>query len=172
VESTPPVLPVSERHVGLLVIAASVVCAVSGVALMFVYRPNEYSWLRTVHAGSAAMALISAIAARVVGSAGRLRPSTRGLVTIVFGVLVVGGAFATGTVIAWQGGTPSDAGMFLDPDRQVRSGNSTIGGRALLWSFLLHAALAVASLALLAGRAVRLWWVRSRNGATAPDGGV
>lgn len=169
-ESTPPVPPVSERHIGLLVIAAAVVCAVSGIVLVFVYRPNEYSWLRTMHAGSAAVALISAIAARVVGSGGRLRPSTRGMAVLVLGVLIVGGAFATGTVIAWQGGAPSDAGMFLDADRQVRSGSSTVGARALLWSFLLHAALAVVSLVLLAGRAVRLWWLRARGGEASVGG--
>lgn len=164
-QSTSGTPQVSERHIGVLVLVASAVCVVSGVVLAFAYRPGAHGWLRTVHAGSAAVALISAIAARVVGSGGRLRVSARALLSILLGVLVIGAAFATGTVIAWQGGTAGDAGMFLGPGSRVRSGDATFGARALIWTFVVHAALAAGALLLLTGRSARLWWSQRREGA-------
>jgi hypothetical protein len=151
---------VSERPIGTFVVVASLVSVVSGCALAVLYRPHEFGWLRTVHAGSAAVALISAIAARVVGSGGRLGVSGRRAAVLVVLVIVLGGAFATGTSLAWRGGAAGDRGMFLGSDSRVTVDGDEVGAGALAVSFVLHALLGVCSFVVLAGRYVRLRWRR------------
>ena len=46
----------TERAIGGLVVAALAIAVLSGIVLTFVYRPGEHAWLRTVHAGSSAVA--------------------------------------------------------------------------------------------------------------------
>jgi hypothetical protein len=158
-----PADAVSERSIGAFVVAASLVSVVSGSALAALYRPHEFGWLRTIHAGSAAVALISAIAARVVGSGGRLRLSGRRAAMVVVLVIVLGGAFATGTSLAWRGGTPGDRGVFLNSDSRVTVGNDVVSPGALAVSFVLHTLLGLCSFMLLAGRYVRRWWRQRRT---------
>jgi len=149
---------VSERSVAGLVVVAALVSAVTGVVLAAVYRPNEFGWLRSVHAGAAAVAVISAIAARVVGTGGRLRVSGRRALLLVVLIVVLGGAFATGSSLAWKGGSPDDRGMFLSAGHEVQVGGSSVGGGSLVAGFVLHTVLGVCSFVLLAGRYVRSWW--------------
>ena len=103
---------VSERPVASLAIVAFGLCVLSGVVLGFAYRPHGLGWLRTMHSASAAVGIISVIAARVIGSDGRLRRSTWSIVMTVVVVLLVGAALATGPGLAWTSGDASARGMF------------------------------------------------------------
>lgn len=154
---------VSERSIGLLVVLAAFVAAVSGVVLADLYRPHQWGWLRAVHAGSAAVAVISAIAARVLGTGGRLRMGRRRALVLVGTAIVLGGAFATGSTLAWTGGAPADRGVFLASGHRVLVGDSSVSSGSLLAGFLLHAALGVCAFVVLAGRYVRPWWRQRGN---------
>lgn len=153
----------AEQSVGRFVVVAALVSAVCGVALTFAYRPHEFGWLRVLHAGSGAIAVISAVAARVVGRGGRLRLSGRGIALGVLLVVVLGGLLATGSSLAWNGGAPDDRGMLIGPGHQVRVGNSSVGRGSLIAGLALHAALGVCAFVLLAGRYVRSWWTLHSN---------
>lgn len=147
----------AERAVGLLVIVAAVVSLVTGLALAFVYRPDEFGWLRMAHSGSSAIALISAVAARVVRRRGRIKVSGRGALGVIALILLIGAAFATGSQIAWRGGQPDDVGMFLDSGRRVVVNDLEMKAGDLVVAFLLHTLLGVCSFILLGHRYVRRW---------------
>jgi len=152
-----PLDDAAERGIGLLVVAAAAVSAITGVVLAFVYRPDEVSWLRVLHSGSSAIAVISAIAARVVRRRGRIPFSGKGVLGVIALILLVGAAFATGSQIAWRGGRPDDVGMFLQSGRRVIVNEAEMKAGDLVVSFLLHTLLGVCSFILLGGRYVRGW---------------
>jgi hypothetical protein len=138
-----------------MVIVMAVASSLAGIILAVVYRPGEWGWLRTLHAATAAIAVISSVAARVVGAGGRVRLSRRGGVLVVALVLVVGAAFGTGSIVAWRGGQPSDRGMFLDKGHRVESGKSELQPADLVSAFVIHTVLGLLSFLLVAGPSVR-----------------
>lgn len=148
----------AEHAVMWLVAVSALVSLVSGVILAVVYRPDEFGWLRVLHSGSSAVALISAVAAQVVRRRGRLKVSARGALGVIAVILLVGAAFATGSQIAWRGGQPDDAGMFLESGRRVVVNDLEMKAGDLVVSFLLHALLGVCSVVLLGYRSARRWF--------------
>ena len=159
-----PVDPVSRRAVLGLAAAASLVSLGSGVALAFVYRPHEAGFLRALHAGAAAVAVMSAIAARVIGSGGRLKPSRRGVLLVAILTIALGAGIATGSGLAWTGGDPSRRGVFLPAAARVVVSDRSVSGRSIVVTFVVHALLGACSLAVLGGEYVRLRWAQRRTG--------
>lgn len=149
---------VAERPVGALVIAAAVVCVVSGAVLAVAYEPHELGWLRSMHTGAGAVAVISAIAGRVLATGGRLRVTGRRALVVLVVVLLLGGVVATGTSLAWQAGTTPQRGMFLGSVHHVHVGDRTVSPGSIAFGFVVHLVLGLCSFVLLAGRYVRLWW--------------
>ena len=162
--AAPAFEPVSERAIGGLVVFAAAVSALSGIALAFVYRPHQYGLLRAAHSGGAAVAVISAIAAHVIGRGGRIKPSRRAVVLVVGTVVVIGAAIATGTSIAWREGAAADRGMFLPGSARVVVSERVVSSRSVLVAFVIHTALGIGSFVLVAGRYVRLLWEGRRSG--------
>lgn len=162
--AAPAFEPVSERAIGGLVVFAAAVSALSGIALAFVYRPHQYGLLRAAHSGGAAVAVISAIAAHVIGRGGRIKPSRRTVVLVVGTVVVLGAAIATGTSIAWREGAAADRGMFLPGSARVVVSERVVSSRSVLVAFVIHTALGIGSFVLVAGRYVRLLWEGRRSG--------
>lgn len=148
----------AEHAVMWLVVVSAVVSLVSGIVLAVVYRPDDVGWLRVLHSGSSAVALISAVAAQVVRRRGRLKVSARGALGVIAVILLVGAAFATGSQIAWRGGRPDDVGMFLQSGRRVIVNDLEMKAGDLVVSFLLHALLGVCSVVLLGHRSARRWF--------------
>ena len=147
---------------GLAAVAA-IVSLGCGVALAGSYRPHETGLLRALHAGAAAIAVMSWIAAHVIGSGGRLKPTRRGAVLVVGLVVALGAAIATGTALAWTGGTPADHGMFLPAGSRVVVSDRTVSGHSILVTFVVHALIGSCSLAVLGGEYVRLRWAKRRT---------
>jgi hypothetical protein len=116
-----------------------------------------------LHSGAAAIAVVSAIAARVVATGGRIRLSPRTLVVGAVVLFLLGGVVATGTVIAWKGGVPSDRGMFLAAGRSVLSGTHRVTADGLMVSFVVHSVLGVCSFLVLAWPAARSLRQRPRR---------
>ena len=143
---------------------AALVSLGSGVTLAFSYRPNETGFLRGLHAGSAAVAVMSVIAAHVIGSGGRLKPTRRAAALVVGLVVALGAAIATGTALAWTDGAPADSGVFLRAGARVVVSDRTVSGRSIVVTFVVHALLGACSLAVLGGEYVRLRWVQRRTG--------
>ena len=143
------------RAVGALVVAAGAVAAVSGIWLAFAYRPDELHWLRTLHAGSSAVAVVSFISAWVVQRGGRLKGSARGLGLVAGLVVVLGGAFASGPVLAWKGGDGSDRGMLVGSHDGVSVDGHLVRRSELVVSFALHLGLSACAVALLSWHYVR-----------------
>jgi hypothetical protein len=169
VPASQPVDPVPRRAVLGLAAAASLVSLGSGVALAFVYRPHEAGVLRALHAGTAAVAVMSVIAAHVIGSGGRLKPTRRGAVLVVGLVLALGAAIATGTALAWTDASPAepfpaDRGVFLPAGARVVVSGRAVSGRSIVITFIVHAVLGVCSLAVLGGEYVRSRWAQRRTG--------
>jgi hypothetical protein len=152
-----PVAVAPARTAGGLVVVAGAVALVSGVALAFVYRPGEFGWLRTMHSGAAAAAVITAIAARVVSRGGRVKVSSKGALLAVALVMVLGGAFATGSALAWRGGVAGDRGMFLGSGGRVEVGHDLVSRGSILTSFAIHTVIGACSFVLLGGEYVRAW---------------
>jgi len=142
------------------VLAALAVAVTSGIVLTFVYRPGEHAWLRTVHAGSSAAAVISAVAASVVRRGGRLRVSRRAVVRIVLLVVILGGVFATGPLLAWTGGSPGDRGVFLEAGHVVTVDGALVDRSELVVTFVLHVILGLCAVGVLGGEYVRARWQR------------
>ncbi len=160
VTTTDPIAASTERAVGGLVVAALAVAVMSGLVLTFVYRPGDHAWLRTVHAGSSAVAVISAIAAAVVRRGGRLRVSRRSAVKVVLLVVILGGVFATGSLLAWTGGQPGDRGVFLDAGHVVVVDGALVEPSELVVSFVVHVILGLCAVGVLGWEYVRAWWQR------------
>jgi hypothetical protein len=159
-----PVDAAPQRAVGRLTALAAIVSLVAGLALVFVYRPGSHGWLRTLHSGGAGVAVISAIAMVVVSRAGRLRTGTRGVVVVLAAIVVLGGAFATGSWMAWTGGVPSDRGIILSVGHSVVVSGHVVSRGGLICALVVHVALAACAAGLFGGGYVRSRWRRRLPG--------
>ena len=168
-----PVAAAPERAAGLLVLGAATVAVISGIALAFAYRPSDYGWLRTLHSGSAAVTVVSAIAARVVRRGGRLKMAGSMVPKVIGLVFLVGGAFATGATLAWTGGEGGDRGMFLASGHRVAVSGQVVTSSGLIVSFVAHLALGLCAVVLLGAVYVRRWCrprPTDRRRSTRPPG--
>ena len=136
------------RAVSALAVAAFTGCMAVGVILAAVYRPHQSSGLRVLHAGAAAVGLISAIAAVIVARSGRVGVSRKGAFFVVGMVLLVGGALTTGSSLAWTGGAPEDRGVLLSGTNRVLVSGKVVSGNRVALTFVVHAVLSLGAVAV------------------------
>lgn len=137
--------------------------ALTGLVLVFAYQPDSLRWLRTFHAGAAAVAVVSAIAARVVARNGQLKISGRAVGFVALAVLVLGGAFATGSLLRWEGGASGDRGMFLDAAHTYTVDRTEVSAGAIAVSAAIHTVLGVCAFVLLGWDYLRAKWRQRRE---------
>lgn len=160
---TDPLADAPRQAAGGLVLLSAALAALSGIALTFAYQPDAWRWLRTLHAGAAAVAVVSSIAARVVARGGRLKISRRAVGFVAVAVLVLGGAFATGSLLRWEGGAPGDHGVFLDAAQNYSVDGTDVSAGSIAVSAAIHTALGAAAFVLLGWDQLRAAW-RARRG--------
>lgn len=153
--SRPVTEALAARAVSTLAALALALCVVCGAVLAVLYRPHQFGGLRVLHTGSAAVGLISAVAALVVARTGRVGVSRRGALVVLAGVLVVGGAVTTGSSLAWTGGNPAARGALLSGADQVVVAGKTVSGNSVALAFVVHVVLAVGAIALIVWAVVR-----------------
>ena len=147
------------RAMALVATAASLA---AGVALVFVYRPRSWGWLRALHSGGAGIAVISVVVHLVVARAGGVQRSRRTLVGALVALLTLGAAFATGPWMAWSGGERSDRGLWSAATSQVEVNGRTFSRNDLLVTLAVHVALSVCAVAVLIGGYLRAEWRQRR----------
>ena len=163
-QSRPATEALAARAVSTLAAIALGLCAVSGAVLAAVYRPHHLGALRVAHTGSAAVGLISALAAVVVARTGRIGVSKRGALLALVAILVIGGALTTGSSLAWTSGNPAARGVLLSGSDRVVVAGTTVSGDRVALGFVVHVVLALGAIALV------VWAVgRQRRRAGNPD---
>jgi hypothetical protein len=128
----------------------------SGVALCVVNAPHRWGWLRSVHAGSAGVAIMSAVAGLVVARGGRIGSARSSLVVGAAAVVILGAMFTSGAQLAWTDPGRGDRGIWVA--HRVLVGNHLVSRGDLLGALAVHvlsALVAVVALVLLARRAAR-----------------